>query len=216
VRWRRVFPGREDQVGQVRRFVAELLAGYPERDDIALCASELATNAIRHTASGRGGLFAVELSWTGMTIRLAVADGGAPAGPALRQHDPDALEEAGRGLDVVASLCDSYGAEGDHRGRVIWAQFRSAARTAEPAACVPLAPQPAIEEDAALLARQYAGWHTWFGPWTRQWWALARYDRGAASLVTASSARALAGRLDAIQIQGDPRHARSGPWSPLR
>jgi hypothetical protein len=47
VRWRRVFPGREDQVGHVRRFVAELLAGYPERDDVALCATELATNAIR-------------------------------------------------------------------------------------------------------------------------------------------------------------------------
>src|ERR1039457_3640502 len=119
VRWRRVFPGRKDQVGHVRKFVAELLAGYPERDDVALCATELATNAIAHTASGRGGLFAIELSWSGMTIRLAVADGGAPAGPVLRQHGAQALEEAGRGLYVVASLCDSYGVEGDHRGRVI-------------------------------------------------------------------------------------------------
>ncbi len=77
---------------QVRRFLAELLAGHPERDDVALCATELATNAIRHTASGRGGFFAIELSWAGMTIRLAVADGGAPAGPVLRQRDPDTLE----------------------------------------------------------------------------------------------------------------------------
>jgi anti-sigma regulatory factor (Ser/Thr protein kinase) len=214
VRWRRVFPGREDQVGQVRGFVAELLAGYPERDDVALCASELATNAIRHTASGRGGFFAIELSWAGITILLAVADGGAPAGPVLRQRDPDTLEEAGRGLAVVASLCDKYGAEGDLRGRVVWAQFSSASAAAPHAARVPLTPQPATEEDAALLARQYAGWHTWFGPWTRQWWAVPRHDTRATPLITASSARALASRLDTIQ--GDPPRAGPGRRLPPR
>jgi len=213
VRWRRVFPGREDQVGQVRRFVAELLAGYPERDDVALCATELSTNAIRHTASGHGGFFAIELSWAGMTIRLSIADAGAPAGPVLRRRDPDTLEEAGRGLDVVASLSDGYGFEGDHRGRVVWAQFSSASAAAPHAARVPLVPQPATEEDAALLARQYAGWLTWFGPWTRQWWALPRRDQGATLLITASSARALASRLDAIQ--GGPHHAGPGLRSPL-
>ena len=214
MRWRRVFPGQEDQVGQVRRFVAELLAGYPERDDVTLCASELATNAIRHTASGRGGFFAIELSWAGMTIGLAVADGGAPAGPVLRRRDLDALGEAGRGLDVVVGLCDRYGVEGDHRGRVVWAQFSSTSTAAAHAAQAPLTPQPATAEDAALLARQYAGWLTWFGPWTRQWWAVPRYETRATPLITASSARALASRLDAIQ--GDPRHAGPGLRSPLR
>ncbi len=213
MRWRRVFPGREDQVGQVRRFVAELLAGHPERDDVALCATELATNAIRHTASGRDGFFAVELSWAGVTIRLAVADGGAPTGLVLRQRDPDMLEEVGRGLDVVASLCDRYVSEGDHRGRVVWAQFSSASRAAPYAARVPLVPQSATEEDAALLARQYAGWLTWFGPWTRQWWAVPRHDLWATPLITAPSARALASRLDAIQ--GGPRHAGPGLRSRL-
>jgi anti-sigma regulatory factor (Ser/Thr protein kinase) len=201
-------------VGRVRRFVAELLAGYPERDDVALCATELATNAIRHTASGRGGFFAVELTWAGMTIRLAVADGGAPAGPVLRQRDLDALKEAGRGLAVVASLCDRYGAEGDHRGRVVWAQFCSASAAAPHGARVPLIPQSATAEDAALLARQYAGWHTWFGPWTRQWWAVPRHDAGATPLITASSARALASRLDTLQ--GDPPRAGPGLRLPPR
>jgi len=214
VRWRRVFQGQEDQVGQARRFVAELLAGYPERDDVALCATELATNAIRHTASGRGGFFAIELSWAGMTICLAVADGGASAGPVLRQRDPGALEEVGRGLDVVASLCDRYGVEGDHRGRVVWAQFSSASAAAPHGARVPLIAQPATEDDAALLARQYAGWHTWFGPWTRQWWAVPRHDTRAALLITASSARALASRLDTIQ--GDPPRAGPGLRLPSR
>jgi anti-sigma regulatory factor (Ser/Thr protein kinase) len=201
-------------VRHVRRFVAELLAGHPDHDDVALCATELATNAIRHTASGRGGLFATELSWAGMTIRLAVADGGAPTGPAIRQHDPAVLDEAGRGLDVVARLSDSYGVEGDHRGRVIWAQFHSADRTAVPAARVPLSPQPATEADAAMLAQRYAGWHTWFGPWTRQWWALPKRGSGSVALITAPSAGALASHLDAIQ--GDPRHAGPGLRSYLR
>ena len=192
----------------VRRFVAELLAGEPGCDDVALCATELATNAIRHTATGRGGFFATELSWAGTTIRLAVADGGAPAGPVLRQLDPDVLAEAGRGLDVVASLSEAYGAEGDHRGRVVWARFRSVARTAVPVACVPLFPESATEADAAMLAQRYAGWHTWFGPWTRQWWALPKRHSGSAALITAPSAGALASHLDTIQV--DPHYARSG------
>jgi hypothetical protein len=96
---------------------------------------------------------------------------------------------------------------------VVWAQFSSASAAAPHAARVPLVPQPATEEDAALLARQYAGWLTWFGPWTRQWWALPRRDQGATLLITASSARALASRLDAIQ--GGPHHAGPGLRSPL-
>jgi len=51
-RWRRVFPGRDDQVREVRRWLAGLLPGAPERDDVVVVAVELVTNAIRHTASG--------------------------------------------------------------------------------------------------------------------------------------------------------------------
>jgi anti-sigma regulatory factor (Ser/Thr protein kinase) len=97
VRWRKVFPDREDQVRQVRTFVAELLTGHPEWDDIAACAAELATNAIRHTASGRDGFFTTEVSWTGQTVRVAVADGGAATEP------PTAGALAGR-LNILQSL----------------------------------------------------------------------------------------------------------------
>jgi serine/threonine-protein kinase RsbW len=152
VRLRRVFPGREDQVRLVRRFVTGVLADYPGRDDVALCATELATNAIRHTASGRGGVFATELTWARTTIRLAVADAGAPTGPVIGPHDPGLLDEAGRGLTVVAGLSDSYGAEGDHRGRVVWAQFRSAPRTPAPPAPERTSPQPATQTDAVAPA----------------------------------------------------------------
>src|SRR5579859_773960 len=82
-RWRRVFAGRDDQVREVRRWLAGLLPGVPERDDAVVVAVELVTNAIRHTASGRGGLVILEVSWCGPRLRLAVADGGAPDGPRL-------------------------------------------------------------------------------------------------------------------------------------
>ena len=83
LRWRWVFPGREDQVRELRRWLAGLLPGAPARDDVVLVAVELVTNAVRHTASGHGGLVMVEVTWYGPVVRVAVADGGAPHGPQI-------------------------------------------------------------------------------------------------------------------------------------
>ena len=116
-RWRRVFPGRDDQVREVRRWLAGLLPGAPERDDMVVVAVELVTNAIRHTASGRGGLVMVEVTWRGPVLRVAVADDGAAEGPRLAAG-PGGLGEGGRGLHLVRALTDSTGVCGDHRGRL--------------------------------------------------------------------------------------------------
>ena len=53
--WARAFPGTPEQVRIARRFVASLLDGSPVRDDAVYAASELFTNGVRHTASGRPG-----------------------------------------------------------------------------------------------------------------------------------------------------------------
>jgi hypothetical protein len=56
------FPGNEAELRPLR----EWLPGSPDapaRDDAIMVAVELATNAVKHTASGQGGFFAVE-SWT--------------------------------------------------------------------------------------------------------------------------------------------------------
>ena len=74
LRWRRVFPGEGSQLGVLRRWLASLLPQCPARDDVTLVASELGTNAIVHTASGRGGWFAVEITWHRAVVRVAVAD----------------------------------------------------------------------------------------------------------------------------------------------
>jgi histidine kinase-like protein len=116
--WRRVFPGRECQLGILRRWLASLLPACTARDDLAIVATELGSNAIRHTASGRGGSFAVEITWYGVTARIAVADSGGPTEPRLIEN-PTA--EHGRGLLLVHGLSVRRGVCGDHRGRLIWA-----------------------------------------------------------------------------------------------
>jgi anti-sigma regulatory factor (Ser/Thr protein kinase) len=83
MRWRRVFQGDASQLGIVRRWLASLLPESPARDDLASVATELGSNAIRHTASGRGGWFAVEIMWYGPVVRVAVADSGGPTEPQL-------------------------------------------------------------------------------------------------------------------------------------
>ena len=139
-RWRRVFPGRDDQVREVRHWLAGLLPGGPERDDVVMVAAELATNAIRHTASGRGGFVTVQVTWHGPVVRVAVGDGGAPEGPRL-VPGPAGLAECGRGLHLVRALAASTGLCGDHRGRVVWADVTwTGARPAETVA----APHPRV------------------------------------------------------------------------
>ena len=121
-RWRRVFPGRDDQVREVRRWLTALLPGVPERDDAVVAAVELVTNAIRHTASGHCGLVAVEVTCCGPVLRIAVADDGAPGGPRLAAA-PGGLAESGRGLHLVRALAASTGVCGDPRGRLVWADI---------------------------------------------------------------------------------------------
>jgi hypothetical protein len=211
VRWRKVFPGREDQVREVRRFVAELLADHPDCDDIVLCAAELATNAIRHTASGRDGSFVTEVSWIGRTARVAVADEGSPTAPFWRPPSADIMAETDRGLDILARLSARCGSDGDERGRVVWAEFHPTVDIAPADTCLPLSPQPATSADAAKLAGRYGEWHTWFGHWTGQWWALPKQPSTPVALIAEPTAGALARRLDALQLDArpgdDPRYA---------
>jgi hypothetical protein len=56
--YQRTFHGRADQVGQVRREIAAHLHGCPAAADAVLIASELAGNAVTHSASA-GEFFTV-------------------------------------------------------------------------------------------------------------------------------------------------------------
>jgi len=72
--WRQEFPGQERQLGVLRRRLAALLPPCPARDDLIAVANEFACNAVRHTRSGEGGRFTVEVTWHGAVVRVAVTD----------------------------------------------------------------------------------------------------------------------------------------------
>jgi serine/threonine-protein kinase RsbW len=122
----KVFRGEPRQVPAARAFVAAALADCPAREILSACVSELAANAVAHTASGAGGVFAVEVSRPAEGIALvAVTDLGGPGEPAIRLWKAeDEFAESGRGLVLVAACSSRWGYRdaGGGRGRTVWAE----------------------------------------------------------------------------------------------
>ena len=113
------YPGRPEHLRQVRADARQLLAGCPVADEVILCLSELAANAVLHSDSRRpGGTFTVRIeSCPGAYIRIEVEDDGGPwLAPA---PDPG----SGRGLDIVGVLAAEWGAATSPPGRTVWARF---------------------------------------------------------------------------------------------
>jgi anti-sigma regulatory factor (Ser/Thr protein kinase) len=121
---RREFPGRPDQVPRARRFVAGALRTCPASEEAALVTSELVTNAILHSASGRGGTVAIAVTHRVGSILLAVTDQG---GPWTADVGDDGL--SGRGLLIVGALAYVWGVTGDDSGRVVWSEIACPAAT---------------------------------------------------------------------------------------
>jgi serine/threonine-protein kinase RsbW len=121
VRCIRTFPGNLGQVKEARAFVGSVLEACPARETLLTCVSELAANAIEHTASGRGGMFTVEVGRLRHGVAfVAVVDDGAPTAPAV--SDVDDFAEGGRGLALVAACSSRWGFHDDPRGRTVWAE----------------------------------------------------------------------------------------------
>jgi serine/threonine-protein kinase RsbW len=121
------FPGRSASVPQARRFVAGLLDDeFGARDDVLLLVSEVAANAVRHSASGDGGEFEVAVSVTAGLVRVDIGDQGGASEPHLTDQDglADALT-GGRGLRIVDALAAKWGHAGDELGRVVWFEVQA-------------------------------------------------------------------------------------------
>lgn len=149
--WRRLFPGEEQQISALRRWLTGLLPECPSRDDVVTVAVELATNTLKFTASGQGGSFTVEITWYGTVVRVGVADDGAPDGPHLIE---DPLGEHGRGLMIVRALSSRVGVRGDHHGRLTWADVIWTADGAVPPQPVADSHEAAIEDGQAALTER--------------------------------------------------------------
>ena len=120
------FRGEAAAVGQAREFVRGVLGNaWPHLDDLLLMVSEVASNAVRHTASGDdGGWFDLTVSAAGFAVRIAIADGGGSSEPQIPDGggEPDVLT-GGRGLRIVDALADRWGHTGDELGRVVWLEM---------------------------------------------------------------------------------------------
>jgi two-component sensor histidine kinase len=124
-------------------------------------ADELASNAIRHTRSGQGGQFTVEITRHGPLVRVTVTGDGAPHEPRLID---DPQSERGRGLVVVNALAVRVGVHGDRRGRRVWADIGWDASSPIPNMPMPAAAQAddaTMRDDEAVLARRFASIPAW-------------------------------------------------------
>jgi serine/threonine-protein kinase RsbW len=115
------FPGTAAAVSQARRFVAGVIGdGCPALDDVLVLVSEVASNAVKHTASGDGGAFEVAVWVTGGSVRVEIGDQGGASEPRLAEDGPVDALTGGRGLRIVDTLAAKWGHAGDELGRVVW------------------------------------------------------------------------------------------------
>ncbi|MGW0770836.1 ATP-binding protein [Streptomyces sp. NPDC002676] len=109
-----------------REFACEALTDWAmaERsDDVLLCVSELATNAVLHGVPvGRGFLLRLTLHTDG-ALRVEVHDSG-PGEVGIPDAAPES--EHGRGLMLVAALADKWGVGHRDPGKFVWCEFAMA------------------------------------------------------------------------------------------
>jgi two-component sensor histidine kinase len=115
---RRVFPGTNGQVARARLFVGDVLDGCPAAADAILLTSELVTNAIAHTASGKDGKVIVTVYRADSRVRVEVKDDGSDHAPVV--HPVGEARESGFGLELVELIADRWGHCGGRRSRVVW------------------------------------------------------------------------------------------------
>jgi anti-sigma regulatory factor (Ser/Thr protein kinase) len=118
IRYQRTFPGRADQVARARREITAHLNGCPAADDAVLIVSELAANAVTHSASA-GEFFTIRCQACPGYVRVECEDLGGP------WHSPRP-DDRPHGLDIIEALAGpgNWGTEttGDG-GRIVWAQL---------------------------------------------------------------------------------------------
>jgi anti-sigma regulatory factor (Ser/Thr protein kinase) len=116
---RRTFPAHPGSVPVARRYVTELLGQAPSPlcQTAELLVSELTTNVVRHAGAPQ---FVVAVEFTpGERLWVGVTDTG-PGSPV--PQTPAVTAEHGRGLQLVATLADRWGAQRRRstREKTVW------------------------------------------------------------------------------------------------
>ncbi|MFC3985317.1 ATP-binding protein [Streptosporangium jomthongense] len=122
--WQRNFPGKEISIPIARKWARDLLTGQiagPVLDDVLLLLSEVATNAVTHSNSGRtpGGQVTVRMTHAPGDVHVQVTDDdSSTSAPIVRTPDLD--EDGGRGLWLVNLLATTWGTHRGETTRSVW------------------------------------------------------------------------------------------------
>jgi two-component sensor histidine kinase len=108
------YAGVPAEISSVRREVGIYLDGCPVREDVILAASELASNAVLHSASA-GAIFTVRVERRDEYVYLEVEDLGGPWVTPIDHSRP-------HGLDIVELISPKWGIMGTDNSRVVWAR----------------------------------------------------------------------------------------------
>jgi anti-sigma regulatory factor (Ser/Thr protein kinase) len=114
-------PGRPDQVGLARAFVARTVGSSrvgANADEATLLTSEIVTNAIQHTKSGtEGGTVTIVIIGIPQGVLVEIIDNGAAGAPIVK-GDLYAVE--GHGLFLVQRLAAQWGFLREPAGTTVW------------------------------------------------------------------------------------------------
>ncbi|MFC6079776.1 ATP-binding protein [Sphaerisporangium aureirubrum] len=120
--------GRASSVKVARAYVRSVLcrAGRRDLDDVETLVSEVFTNAVRHSESGRrpGGLVTLRVYDDGETVRVEVSDEGSSTGIPTAPERVGLCSEGGRGLWMVRELSSSWGWGRHAKGHTVWFEVR--------------------------------------------------------------------------------------------
>jgi serine/threonine-protein kinase RsbW len=118
----RAYPAREDQVRVARHAIERYLAGFSHVGEAIMITSELATNAVLHSASRHSGTFTMRADLHRGFLWIETEDVGGP----WRGRNARENHEHPHGLDIVGMLCGgNLGVEDVPGGRIVWARLAS-------------------------------------------------------------------------------------------
>jgi len=176
-------PGRPEQVGLARAFVAQTFSSKQinaDSDAATLLTSEVVTNAIQHTRSGvDGGSVTIVVIGVAHGVLIEIIDDGAAGAPIVKG---DLYAAEGHGLFLVQHLATEWGYLKDSAGTTVWFHLP----TAGAPAAVPADPPADRDHHPADRDHHVADRHEEYAPGTEP------YQAGPTPLWTAAASSAVA------------------------
>jgi anti-sigma regulatory factor (Ser/Thr protein kinase) len=157
-------PGRPEQVGLARAFVAQTLGTNQtgaDADAATLLTSEIVTNAIQHTKSGiDGGTVTIVVIGVLRGVLVEIIDDGSAGAPVVKG---DLYAAEGHGLFLVQHLAAQWGYLRDAAGTTVWFHLpayepQQAAGQPGPTADVPAQPDTFVPGTEPYRARPTHLW----------------------------------------------------------